>query len=116
MSQQIQVADRPENTEGVADTERASETALSKAPPELDETKLIELNPTVSRLPIEIDVCVPVRNFRVRNLLALEQGQVIESSWQQGDDLPLGARGAQLAWSEFEVIDQKLAVRITRLL
>ena len=29
--------------------------------------------------------------------------------------MPLGAPGAQLAWSEFEVIDQRLAVRITRL-
>ena len=29
--------------------------------------------------------------------------------------MPLAARGAQLAWTEFEVVDQNLAVRITRL-
>lgn len=100
---------------GVA-REEASAGALVKAPPSFAEVGLIELNPVNSRIPIEIDVCVPVRNFRVRNLLALDPGQVIESLGKHGDDLPLGARDAQLAWSEFEVIGQKLAVRITRLL
>ena len=71
---------------------------------------------TVSRIPIEIDVAVPIRGFRVANLLALAEGHVIESRWLHGEDMPLGARGAQLARAEFEVIEEKLAVRITRLL
>lgn len=66
-------------------------------------------------IPIELDVAVPIKRFRVRNLISLAAGTVIESEWTEGADMPLGARGAQLAWSEFEVIDQKLAVRITRL-
>jgi flagellar motor switch/type III secretory pathway protein FliN len=66
-------------------------------------------------IPIEVDVAVPIRRFRVRNLIALAEGQVIGSEWVEGEDMPMGARGAQLAWSEFEVVDQKLAVRITRL-
>jgi flagellar motor switch/type III secretory pathway protein FliN len=69
----------------------------------------------VSLLPVELDVVVPVREFRVRNLLALEPGQVIESQWGNGDDVPLASGEVQLAWSEFEVIDTQLAVRITRL-
>jgi flagellar motor switch/type III secretory pathway protein FliN len=73
------------------------------------------LNANVAQIPIEIDVAVPIRNFRVRNLLALTTGQAIGTEWVEGEDLPLGGRGAQLAWTEFEVIDQKLAVRITRL-
>jgi flagellar motor switch/type III secretory pathway protein FliN len=56
-----------------------------------------------------------VRDFRVRHLLALEPGHVIESLWQHGDDVPLTAGEVQLAWSEFEVIDDQLAVRVTRL-
>ena len=68
-----------------------------------------------SELPVEIDVSVPIRKFRVRKLLTLAKGTVIASQWMQGDDLPLAAPGAQLAWTEFEVIDQRLAVRITRL-
>jgi flagellar motor switch protein FliM len=72
------------------------------------------LSPMIGRLPIELEVAVPVREFRVRNLLTLEKGVVIETRWGQGDDLPLSAGDVQLAWSEFEVIDTQLAVRVTR--
>lgn len=69
----------------------------------------------VARLPIELDVAIPVKAFRVRNLLALEPGQVVETQWADGADMPLGASQVQLAWSEFEVVDKRLAVRLTRL-
>ncbi len=69
----------------------------------------------MARLPVEVDVVLPVRKFRVRRLLTLDPGQVIVSEWRQGDAVPLTAGGVQLAWSEFEVIDEKLAVRVTRL-
>ena len=72
-------------------------------------------HPGLALLPVELDVAIPIRGFRVRDLLALVSRQVIETGWVQGDDLPLGARGSQLAWTEFEVIDTKLAVRISRL-
>ena len=72
------------------------------------------LSPLVARLPVELEVAVPVRDFRVRNLLSLEKGNVIETRWGHGDDLPLSAGEVQLAWSEFEVIESRLAVRVTR--
>lgn len=72
-------------------------------------------NSRVARLPIELDIAVPVPNFKVRNLIALGKGQVVESRWGHGDDLPLAAGQVQLAWCEFEVIESRLAVRITRL-
>jgi flagellar motor switch protein FliN/FliY len=40
---------------------------------------------------------------------------VIETQWTNGDDLPLAAGEVQVAWSEFEVVETRLAVRITRL-
>lgn len=73
------------------------------------------LNGPVARLPVELDVALPVREFRVRNLLALEPGQVIATDWVLGEDMPLASGEVQLAWSEFEVIDAHLAVRVTRL-
>ena len=73
-----------------------------------------DFGPLVSRLPIELDVMVPVRDFRVRSLLALEAGQIIESQWGHGEDVPLAAGAVTLAWCEFEVIENQLAVRITR--
>jgi flagellar motor switch protein FliN/FliY len=75
----------------------------------------IVLTAPLARLPVELDVAVPVREFRVRNLLALEPGHVIETQWGHGEDMPLAAGSVQLAWSEFEVVDSQLAVRVTRL-
>jgi flagellar motor switch protein FliM len=96
--------------------EAANSHALVTLPPqEQEEGNAIALSAPVARLPVELDVTVPVREFRVRNLLALEAGQVIESQWGNGEDVPLASGEVQLAWSEFEVIDTQLAVRITRL-
>jgi flagellar motor switch/type III secretory pathway protein FliN len=80
-----------------------------------EEEDFIQLSAPLARLPIELDVCVPVNEFRVRGLLALEPGQVIESQWTHGEDVPLASGKVQLAWTEFEVVDAQLAVRITRL-
>jgi flagellar motor switch protein FliN/FliY len=73
------------------------------------------MSAAVARLPVELDVSVPVREFRVRNLLALAPGQLIETRWALGEDMPLAAGEVQLAWSEFEVVETQLAVRVTRL-
>jgi len=67
------------------------------------------------RMKVELEVSVPVVNFRVRRLLALEPGAVVESGWSHGGDLPLSAGRVQLAWTEFEVVDTQLAARLTRL-
>ena len=75
----------------------------------------MKLTAPIARLPVELEVAVPVRDFRVRNLLVLERGQVIETQWSHGTDMPLACGDVQLAWSEFEVIDTQLAVRVTRL-
>lgn len=105
----------PQETERTGAAEIAAEQALAPSPHLSEEGDLIALNGPVARLPVELDVAVPVREFRVRNLLALEPGQVIETQWAQGEDLPLAAGAVQLAWSEFEVVDSQLAVRVTRL-
>ncbi len=69
----------------------------------------------IARLPVELDVSIPLRGFRVRDLLSLEPGRLVESEWSSGVDLPLAAGAVQLAWSEFEVIETELVVRLTRL-
>jgi flagellar motor switch/type III secretory pathway protein FliN len=89
--------------------------ALVPLPQDLQEKEFSAIPARVARLPVELDVSVPVRSFRVRNLLTLEPSQLIESDWGHGDDVPLAAGRVQLAWSEFEVIDTQLAVRVTRL-
>jgi flagellar motor switch/type III secretory pathway protein FliN len=98
-----------------AEDEVACAQALVSAPQQEEEAGPMRFGGPVARLPVQLDVAIPVRGFRVRNLLALEAGQVIESQWSNGDDLPLASGEVQLAWSEFEVIDTQLAVRVTRL-
>jgi flagellar motor switch protein FliN/FliY len=93
----------------------ALEQALVPSPHAPQEGEGMALTPALGRLPVELDVSVPVRGFRVRNLLALELSQLIESDWSHGEDVPLAAGAVQLAWSEFEVVDTQLAVRVTRL-
>jgi flagellar motor switch protein FliM len=93
----------------------SGETALVAAPHPADERESVPLSAAVARLPVELEVSIPLREFRVRNLLNLGAEQVIESQWAYDEDMPLAAGEVQLAWSEFEVIDSKLAVRITRL-
>jgi flagellar motor switch protein FliN/FliY len=95
--------------------EIAAEQALVPSPHPPVEGAGIELTGPIARLPVELDVAIPVREFRVRNLLALEPGQVVETEWAHGEDMPLAAGEVQLAWSEFEVVEQQLAVRVTRL-
>jgi flagellar motor switch/type III secretory pathway protein FliN len=94
--------------------EAARQEALVPCPKTVSQEPL-SLSLPLGRLPVELDVAVPVRAFRVRNLVDLQVGQVVESQWEHTEDLPLAAGDVQLAWSEFEVLDSQLGVRITRL-
>lgn len=95
--------------------EETAKQALVTAPRVPEAREEAEFSAPVTRLPVELDVAVPVRNFRVRNLLALVPGQLIETQWSHGSDLPLAAGEVRLAWSEFEVVESRMAVRVTRL-
>ena len=88
--------------------------ALVPAPRRAEEIEESAFSPRVLRLPVELDVTVPVEDFRVRHLLGLAPEQLIESQWASGRDLPLAAGDVRLAWTEFEVVETKLAVRVTR--
>jgi flagellar motor switch/type III secretory pathway protein FliN len=74
-----------------------------------------ERDTRLDRLPMQLDVMVKVRAFRVQDLLALEKGTVIETVHEPSQDVPVRCGGALLMWAEFEMADRKLAVRITRL-
>lgn len=101
--------------EADVDTAQALMPVASDSEPLDAEEEMPAIDGPVARLPVEVDVVVPVREFRVRHLLALEPGELIESQWSYGEDVPLAAGDVQLAWSEFEVLDNQIAVRITRL-
>ena len=72
--------------------------------------------PAIEWLPVQISISLPIPRFRVRDLLALDPGQILSTDWPNGDDLPLSVDQVQLAWVEMESVEQEMAVRITRLL
>jgi flagellar motor switch/type III secretory pathway protein FliN len=51
----------------------------------------------------------------VCDLLALESGQTILSNWIATEEVPLKVGERQLSWGEFEVVDETMALRLTRL-
>ena len=71
---------------------------------------------TVSQLPLKLRVRISVPDFRVANLVALSKGQVIRSASLSTEDLPVEVGNVQLGWGEFELIEQRLAIRLTRLM
>ena len=71
--------------------------------------------PLLARLPMRLRASVPVMKFRVRDLLALEAGVVVQTAWPSAEDVPLWMGRVQLSWTEFEVVDGRMAVRLTRL-
>jgi flagellar motor switch protein FliN/FliY len=94
---------------------RSAEVALIPTLNQDQQPGQLVLSAPLARMPVELDVAIPIPDFRVRNLLALEPGQLVESDWGHGEDVPLASGAVQLAWTEFEVIESQLAVRITRL-
>lgn len=84
----------------------------------LQPTMQIELHPAwpvLSQLPIQLTVSIPLTQFTVKNLLGLSAGQVFASEWAHTEDLPLATGPVKLGWCEFEVIEQEIGVRLTRL-
>ena len=71
--------------------------------------------PVLSRLPMRLTAAIPLPRFKVRDLLSLEAGQTIASAWPSTDDVPLRLGKVPLSWSEFEVVENRMAVRLTRL-
>ena len=82
-----------------AETARRRQALVPVPRPRWSEDGELEFSAPMARLPVELDVAVPVREFRVRHLLALAPGQVIESQWGHGDDLAAG-RGRRAAGVE----------------
>ncbi len=66
-------------------------------------------------LPCTLALDLPVVNFTVGDLLNLTKGSIIETAYHQSSDLPLRVNGQLVGWTEFEVVGERLAVRLTDL-
>ena len=71
--------------------------------------------PVLADLPMTLIARVPLIQFKIRDLLQLHAGQVIETVWSETEDIPVAVGKVKLGWCEFEVQDKRLGVRLTRL-
>jgi flagellar motor switch protein FliM len=100
-----------------AETATVTSLDVMRAAPKMPWMMRSEEHPyweTLSQLRVTLRAGVALR-FRVRDLLALKEGQVFESLSAATDDVPVKVGQAQLGWSEFEVLQQRMALRLTRL-
>ena len=64
-------------------------------------------------LPFTLSLEVPVVRFTIGDLLALAKGTIVETACHHTSDVPLRVNELLIGWTEFEVIGDRLAVRIT---
>jgi flagellar motor switch/type III secretory pathway protein FliN len=63
-------------------------------------------------LPCTISLQVPVVRFTIADLLSLREGSVVETACHYTSDVPLRVNGVLIGWSEFDVLDDRLVIRI----
>jgi flagellar motor switch protein FliN/FliY len=66
-------------------------------------------------LPCTLALDLPVVRFTIADLLKLTSGSIVETAYHQSSDLPLRVNGQLVGWTEFEVVGERLAVRLTDL-
>lgn len=85
------------------------------APVDVSEEKPADLTEKFGWLPCQISLDIPVVKFTVGDLLRLGKDSIVETACLSTSDIPLRVNGLLIAWSEFEVIGNRLAVRLTEL-
>jgi flagellar motor switch/type III secretory pathway protein FliN len=68
---------------------------------------------SVSWLPCTLTLDLPVVRFTVADLLALAKGSIVETAYHHNSDVPLRVNNLLIGWTEFEVVGDRLAVRVT---
>ena len=66
-------------------------------------------------LPCLVSLELPLQHFTIGDLSQLTEGTVVATARQQNSELPLYVNGQLIGWTELEVIDERLAVRITEI-
>lgn len=64
-------------------------------------------------LPCTVTIDLPVPRFTIGDLLALTKGTIVETACCYTSDLPLRVNNLLIGWTEFNVVGDHLAVRIT---
>jgi flagellar motor switch/type III secretory pathway protein FliN len=66
-------------------------------------------------IPAKLSVETPFANLTVRELSVLEKGSVLATRHGAGTPVPVLAAGVFIGWGEFQVVGEKLALRIAEI-
>src|SRR5436305_1643150 len=80
-------------------------------------------SPSIAKNPVEeyhwlrckTIVEVPIPKFSVRDLLNLRQGTIVQTATRVANDIPIRINKTLVGCGRFEVINDRLAIRITEL-
>jgi len=90
---------------------------VAPARPDIPKTQEIPNSPIEAyhwlRCKTTAEIVVP--KFTVGDLLGLRVGSVVVTATRVANDVPLKVNKALLGWGRFEVVNDRLAVRITEL-
>jgi flagellar motor switch/type III secretory pathway protein FliN len=83
--------------------------------PFVAETSAVQNDPldTIPWLPCTLTLELPVVHFTVGDLLSLQEGSIVETACHHTCDVPLRVNQLLIGWTEFEMVGDRLAVRIT---
>ena len=85
----------------------------TEAPAHVEAPSTTDLLDTMPWLPCTLSLEVPVVRFTIGDLLALTKGSIVETACHHTSDVPLRVNQLLIGWTEFDVIGDRLAVRIT---
>jgi flagellar motor switch protein FliN/FliY len=71
--------------------------------------------PEALELPCQLTVGLEVPHFTIRDLLALSVNSLVDTRRREGAHVPVMVNGVMVGWAEFDVIDGRLAVRMTEM-
>jgi flagellar motor switch/type III secretory pathway protein FliN len=72
-----------------------------------------DLLDTMPWLPCTLSLELPVVRFTIGDLLKLTKGSIVQTASHHTSDVPLRVNQLLIGWTEFEVVGDRLAVRIT---
>lgn len=75
-----------------------------------------EIWPEAMELPCQLNVALEVPHFTVRDLLSLGVNSLVDTQRREGAHVPVMVNSIMVAWAEFDVIDGRLAVRMTEMI
>jgi flagellar motor switch protein FliN/FliY len=74
-----------------------------------------EIWPEALELPCELYVALEVPHFTTRDLLSLRVNSLVDTRRREGAHVPVLVNSVMVGWAEFDVIDGRLAVRMTEM-